>query len=167
MTAVAHAGFTLVRDYPAAITDLWAAFAVEERKRDWFGGGDEWTPHEWRFDFRVGGLDVDEARFHNGVLSRYEARYTDIVEHTRIVTSYDMWIDGVHISTSVASYEFERLAEGSRLTHTEHGVHLDGLDDGASREYGSRLLLDALGRTFASPNEDGGPSGSGTLGTGA
>jgi hypothetical protein len=28
MTAVAHAGFTLVRDYPAAITDAtsWASF---------------------------------------------------------------------------------------------------------------------------------------------
>ncbi|UNX54758.1 SRPBCC domain-containing protein [Georgenia sp. TF02-10] len=150
MITVAHAGFTLTRDYPVPIAELWAAFAVEERKRAWFGGGDEWTPGEWRFDFRVGGLDVDEARFHDGVLSRYEARYTDIVELTRIVTSYDMWIDGRHISTSVASFEFEDLGDQARLTHTEHGVHLDGLDDGASREHGSRLLLDALGRTLSS-----------------
>lgn len=148
MSAVAHAGFTLVRDYPVPVRDLWAAFAVEQRKREWFGGGDDWTPAAWRFDFRVGGLDIDEARFHNGVLSRYEARYTDIVPEERIVTSYDMWIDGRHISTSVASFEFESLGDQTRLTHTEHGVHLDGLDDSAGREYGSRLLLDALGRAL-------------------
>jgi uncharacterized protein YndB with AHSA1/START domain len=158
VSAVAHAGFTLVRDYPATLADLWNAFAVEARKREWFGGGQEWTPSEWRFDFRVGGMDIDEARFHNGVLSRYEARYTDIVEYTRIVTSYDMWIDGRHISTSVASYEFEGIDDQARLTHTEHGIHLDGLDDGAGREYGSRLLLDELGRALAAVSEAGAPT---------
>ena len=62
-------------------------------------------PGEWAFDFRVGGRDVAEGTFHDGPVSRYEATYTDIVEHARIVTTYDMWIDGVHMSTSVASLE--------------------------------------------------------------
>lgn len=70
----------------------------------------------------MGGVDVAEGHFHGGPLSRYVARYTDIVECNRIVSSYDMWLDDVHISTSVASYEFERSAGGTRLYHTEHGI---------------------------------------------
>lgn len=142
---VAHAGFTLVRDYPHPIAAVWTAFADGEQKRAWFGGGDAWTPSEWRFDFRVGGTDIEEAAFHGGVVSRFEARYTDIVEHERIVYGYDMWLDGRHISTSVASLEFETLDGATRFTHTEHGIHLDGLDDGTLRRDGTEQLLDALG----------------------
>lgn len=143
--SVAHAGFTLVRDYPVDLERVWDAFAEEEQKREWFGTSDDWRTGEWRHDFRVGGIDVAEGEFHGGPLSRYEARYTDIVDGNRIVTSYDMWLDGTHISTSVASYEFERITDGTRLTHAEHGIHLDGFDDGAAREAGTHGLHDRLG----------------------
>ncbi|MFI5430132.1 SRPBCC domain-containing protein [Aeromicrobium sp. UC242_57] len=113
----------------------------------WWGAGDAAEPGEWKFDFRVGGRDVAEAKFHNGPLSRYEATYTDIVEHVRIVTTYDMWLDGVHMSTSVASLELEPVEEGTRFTHTEHGVFFDQFwADGTGREQGTRGLLDALGK---------------------
>lgn len=83
-------------------------------------------------------------------MSRYEAVYTDIVEHVRIVTTYDMWLDGVHMSTSVASFEFEQIPAGTRLTHVEHGVFFDQFwADGAGREQGTRGLLEALGRHLA------------------
>lgn len=146
--SLAHAGFTLVREYPHPVAEVWAAFAVEERKRAWFGA-DRTAVGVWEFDFRVGGRDVAESRFHDGPVSRYVAHYTDIVEHERIVTTYDMWIDGTHISTSVASFEFESTESGTRLTHGEHGIHLDGFDlDGRMREQGSAGLLDALGRSL-------------------
>jgi len=147
--SLGHAGFSLVREYPHPVAAVWAAFAEPDRKRQWFGNvGDREQVGEWQSDFRVGGRDVAESRFH-GAVSRYVAVYTDIVEHERIVTTYDMWIDGVHISTSVASYEFEATAAGTRLTHGEHGIHLDGFDlDGRMREDGSALLLDALGRSL-------------------
>lgn len=67
------------------------------------GLSDSIEPGEWGCNFRVGGRDVDEGTFHDGPASRYEATYTDIVEHVRIVTTYDMWLDGVRMSTSVAS----------------------------------------------------------------
>jgi uncharacterized protein YndB with AHSA1/START domain len=51
---------------------------------------------ERAFDIRVGGRDVAEGTFHNRPVSQYEATYTDIVEHVRIVTTYGMWLDGVH-----------------------------------------------------------------------
>lgn len=105
---------------------------------------------EWSSDFRVGGREVAESRFHDGPLSRFEAVYRDIVEHERIVLTYDMWIDDAHISTSIASYEFEAVDRGTRFTHGEHGIHLDGFDlDGRLREQGTAGLLDGLGRYLA------------------
>lgn len=147
---LARAEFTLTRDYPVPPAQVWAAFAEEERKRDWFDGGETYEPGEWAFDFRVGGRDIAEGTFHDGPVSRYEATYTDIVEQERIITTYDMWIDGVHMSTSVASFEFEPVPEGTRLTHVEQGVFIDRFwADGPGREEGSRGLLDTLGRYLA------------------
>lgn len=145
-----RAGFTLERDYPVPHERLWAAFAREEEKRAWFGEDDAYEPGAWSFDFRVGGRDVAEGAFHDGPVSRYEAVYVDIVEPERIVTVCDMWIDGVHMSTSLASYELEATPRGSRLVHVEHGVFFDGFAGGGpGREEGSRGVLDALGRHLA------------------
>lgn len=142
---LAHASFTLTRDYPVPVERLWAAFAEEDQKRSWYGDPTAFERGEWRFDFRVGGRDVAEGTFHDGPVSRYVATYADIVECVRIVTTYDMWIDGAHMSTSVASYELEPTGEGSRLTHTEHGIFLDRhWSHGPHREAGSRELLELL-----------------------
>ncbi|MGV9712737.1 SRPBCC domain-containing protein [Gordonia sp. NPDC003424] len=144
---LARAEFSLTRDYPAPLVRVWDSFAVEQEKLTWWGAGDAIEPGEWVFDFRVGGRDVAEGKFHNGPVSRYEATYTDIVEHNRIVTTYDMWIDGVHMSTSVASLEFEPIDDRTRFTHTEHGVFFDKFwADGPNREQGTLGLLEALGR---------------------
>ncbi|PRB56591.1 SRPBCC domain-containing protein [Microbacterium sp. MYb45] len=145
-----RSGFTLTRDYAAPIERVWAAFADEDSKRSWWGDADRISTREWVFDFRVGGRDIDEGKFHGGPVSRYEATYTDIVEHVRIVTTYDMWLDGAHMSTSVASLEFEPIDAGTRFTHTEHGVFFDQFwADGQGREDGTRGLLIALGRHLA------------------
>jgi uncharacterized protein YndB with AHSA1/START domain len=147
---LARSGFTLTRDYPAAPGRVWSAFADETEKRGWWGDPDAFTEREWAFDFRVGGRDIAEGKFHNGPVSRYEATYTDIVEHVRIVTTYDMWIDGVHMSTSLASLEFEPIEGGTRYTHVEHGIFFDRFwADGPQRELGTRGLVDALGRYLA------------------
>ena len=113
--------------------------------------GDSIEPGEWLFDFRVGGRDIAEGTFHDGPVSRYEATYTDIVDHVRIVTTYDMWLDGIHMSTSVASLEFEPIDAGTRFTHVEHGVFFDQFwADGPNREAGTRGLLEALSTYLAS-----------------
>jgi len=95
---LARSGFTLTRDYPVPVERIWTAFAQEDQKLQWFGAGAAIEPLEWVFDFRLGGRDVAEGKFHNGPVSRYVASYTDIVEPVRIVTTYDMWIDGTHMS---------------------------------------------------------------------
>ena len=147
---LARAGFTLTRDYPVPVARVWGAFAEEDQKRAWFGEADSYETGEWSFDFRVGGHDIAEGRFHDGPLSRYVGTYTDIVENVRIVATYDMWLDGVHMSTSVASFEFEPIPEGTRFTHVEHGVFFDQFRaDAPNREEGSRGLLGALGAHLA------------------
>ncbi len=143
---LARAGFTLVRDYLVPVRRAWDAFAEEEQKLEWFGASADFESGEWAFEFRVGGRDVAEGRFHGGPVSRYVGTYTDIVEHVRIVTTYDVWLNGVHMSTSLASFEFEPIDEGTRFTHVEHGVFFDQFDaDAPKREEGSRGLLEVLG----------------------
>jgi uncharacterized protein YndB with AHSA1/START domain len=147
---LARAGFTLTRDYPVGVERVWDAFAEEGQKREWFGSGDGFDPGEWAFDFRVGGRDVAEGKFHDGPVSRFEGTYTDIVEQVRIVNTYDMWLDGVHMSTSVASFEFEPIDQGTRLTHVEHGIFFDQFwADGPNREAGSRGILEGLATYLA------------------
>lgn len=61
-----------------------------------------------------------------------------------------MWLDEVHMSTSVASFEFQPIDEGTRLIHVEHGVFFDKFwADGPNREKGSRGLLESLGNHLA------------------
>ena len=133
------------RDYPVGVEQVWNAFAREDEKLAWWGH-ESIEPREWFFDFRVGGRDVAEGKFHDGPVTRYVGTYTNIVEHSRIVTTYDMWLDGEHMSTSVASFEFEPIADGTRFTHVEHGVFFDQFwADAPGREAGSRGLHDTLG----------------------
>jgi uncharacterized protein YndB with AHSA1/START domain len=143
---LARAGFTLTRDYPTSVDRVWNAFANEDEKRQWFGSGDGYDSGEWKFDFRNGGRDIAEGTFHDGPTSRYVATYVDIVEHVRFVTTYDMWLNGVHMSTSIASFEFETVNHATRFTHVEHGVFFDEFTaDAPRREEGSTGLLDKIG----------------------
>ena len=149
---IARSEFSITREYEAPVDRVWHAFADEQDKLRWWGAGDRMDALEWAFDFRVGGIDVAEGRFHGGVVSRYVATYTDIVVNNRIITTYDMWIDGVHMSTSVASLEFEPIPTGTRYTHTEHGVFFDQFwADGRGRESGTRGLIEQLARHLEKP----------------
>lgn len=140
----AHSTFVIERTLDAPVARVWRAFADASEKHAWFGVGDGWTKTEESDDFRVGGTAVDEGRFHDGPVSRYVATYTDVVEHERFVLSYDMWLDGAHISTSVATYELAADGDRTHLRYTEQGVHLDGHDTAEGREEGTRQLFDAL-----------------------
>lgn len=142
--SVAHATFVVERTLDAPVARVWQAFADLEQKRAWFGAGDGWAKTEESDDFRVGGTAVDEGAFHGGPVSRYVATYTDVVEHERFVLTYDMWLDGAHISTSVATYELEAEGDRTHLRYTEQGVHLDGHDTAEQREQGTRGIFDAL-----------------------
>ena len=70
--------------------------------------------------------------------------------HRRIVFTYDMWVDGRHLSTSLTTITLAPDGDGTLLTYTEQGAHFDAMDTFEGREEGSRGLLDQLGMFLAS-----------------
>lgn len=140
-----HATFVIERTFDAPLARVWQAFADPAQKHEWFGTSDDWTTVEDTDEFRVGGTAVSEGEFHGGPVSRYVATYTDIVDEQRIVLTYDMWLDGTHVSTSLSTYELAADGEDrTTLRYTEQGVHLDGVDSPAGREEGTRGIFDTL-----------------------
>jgi uncharacterized protein YndB with AHSA1/START domain len=139
-----HATFVIERDYPAPVSAVWHALSDTGARDQWFGGGDTFDVSEKSHDFRVGGHGVEDGQWHDGPTSRFVSTYTDIVDQQRMVFTYDMWVDGRHISTSLATIAVEPGDDGTHLTYTEQGVHLDGLDTVEGREEGMQGLLDNL-----------------------
>ena len=140
-----HATFVIERDYPVAVGAVWHALSDNDARDEWFGGGEAFDVHEKSHDFRVGGNGIEDGQWHDGPTSRFVSTYTDIVEQQRMVFVYDMWVDDRHISTSLTTIAVEPSGQGTRLTYTEQGVHLDGLDSVEGREEGTAGLLDNLG----------------------
>jgi uncharacterized protein YndB with AHSA1/START domain len=66
------------------------------------------------------------------------------VPNERIVLTYDMHLDQTRISVSLLTLEFKPSGAGTRLMLTEQDAFLDGFDNVASREKGTRDLLDNL-----------------------
>ncbi|MGE5625482.1 MAG: SRPBCC family protein [Bacillota bacterium] len=139
-----HASFTLERHYDAAVARVYKAFSDPEAKSRWFGGGSEWDLQSRVFDFRVGGREHLSGKWKSGMVSTFDALYRDIVPEQRIVYVYDMHLDERHISVSLATIEFAREGNGTKLTITEQGAFLDGYDDAGSRERGTRGLMERI-----------------------
>lgn len=139
-----HATFVIERHFPSAPERVFAAFADPKLKARWFTGPPDWGPEEKSFDFRVGGRETNSGGPKGGPLHSFVALYQDIVPNERIVFTYDMHLDATRISVSLTTIELAPEAGGTRLTFTEQGVFLDGHDDVAGREAGTRELLGQL-----------------------
>jgi len=140
-----HATFVIERTYPVPAAAVWHALSDNDARDQWFSAGSAFDAEEKSHEFRVGGHGSEEGQWHGGPRSRFQSTYTDIVDLQRIVFTYDMWLDGQHISTSLTTIALEPSGGQTRLTYTEQGVHFDGLDSPAGREAGSAGLLDQLG----------------------
>ena len=148
-STVAHATFVVERTFAADLDRVWAAFADPAQHAQWFGSDEGFTETEAHEDFRVGGQAVQDGQWHDGPTSRYVATYTDIVERSRIVSTYDMWVGGKHLSTSLSTTELEAVDGGTRVTYTEQAAFLDGKEDGSQRESGFQGIFDALATYLA------------------
>jgi uncharacterized protein YndB with AHSA1/START domain len=147
--SVTHATFVLERTYDAGPARVFAAWADQKAKAQWFVGPDEWESSDHELDFRVGGREHVSGGPRGGPVHTYEARYQDIVPNERIVTTYEMYQDEARTSVSVATVEFLPAGDGTRLVLTEQGVFLDGLDNVESREQDTAGLLDMLGEALS------------------
>ena len=145
---VTHATFVIERTFDAPPKAVFNAFADQKAKDKWFVGPADWIRGEKSMDFRVGGREVDVGGPKGGPMSRFECRYYDIVPNERIVYAYEMYLDAQRISVSVASIEFKPAGKGTRFVLTEQGAFLDGFDNPALREEGTRELVEALARSL-------------------
>lgn len=152
--SVVHDTFVLERRYPAPPARVFAAFADIDQKGRWFGGPDEWSAAEWTMDFRVGGTEISRGADETGMVHSFLAHYVDIVPASRIVYTYEMAMDDVRTSVSVATVEILADGTGTHLIFTEQGAFLDGCDQADGRREGTSDLLDALGATLSGQSVD-------------
>jgi len=149
MPSVKHATFTIEKTYDAPPSKVWRAWSDRDEKAAWFSGPEEWGPDEFELDFRVGGREISRGGPPGGPVFTYDATYRDIVPGERFIYAYDMFSDETRISVSLGTVELAPAGDGTRLTYTDHGAYLDGLDTPEEREHGTNELLDALGRVLA------------------
>jgi uncharacterized protein YndB with AHSA1/START domain len=138
-----HSTFVIERIYPATPERVFAAWSDQAAKTQWFGPSEKHAD-SYSLDFREGGCEHLSVSTPDGSVYSFHAVFADIVPARRIVHTYDMHRDDARISVSVATIDFEAVADTTRLTLTEQGVFLDGLDTAAEREHGTKALLDAL-----------------------
>jgi uncharacterized protein YndB with AHSA1/START domain len=150
--SVEHATFVVERAYDAPPDRVFAAWSHPRAKARWFDGSEG----EFELDFRVGGWERGRGALPDGREYAFEALYRDIVPDRRIIYAYDMLVDGIRISVSVATAEFEPEGDGTRLVFTEQGAFLDGHEIPSRREQGMGGLLDSLGEWLQSGRSDGG-----------
>jgi len=145
---VAHHDFALARTYPYSPEQVFAAFADPAKKRLWFGANEGLDSSFDTFDFRVGGTESAASVHEGGITTTFDADYVEIVPGERIVFTYRMTMNGAPLSASATSITLEPVEGGTLLTHTEHGIHLDGEAGGAAREEGTEQLLGLLGEAL-------------------
>lgn len=141
--AIEHENWNVERDYPHPPERVFAAWADPAVKVRWFDLSGSTIP-DYRSDFRVGGAESFRSPAGGQPFFTYDAQYRDIIDNHRIVTTYEMTIDGQRMSVSVATVELTGIATGTHLVYTEQGAYLDGLDEAQSRRTGTSTQLDNL-----------------------
>jgi uncharacterized protein YndB with AHSA1/START domain len=148
--SVTHTTFVLERRYPAAPSRVFAAWASKEAKAIWMDDPDfKSDGTEPELEFAVGGHERFGGLTPEGSSYSYDATYYDIVPDQRIVYCYEMYSGDDRMSVSVATVEIEADGTGTRLTYSEQGAFLDGIDKPEAREEGTAWLLDNLGKYLA------------------
>jgi uncharacterized protein YndB with AHSA1/START domain len=137
-----HSTFVIERTFDASPQRVFNAWADPAAKAQWFGPPEK---PDYSLDFRVGGREHLTVHAPHGPTFTMDAVYQDIVPGRRIIHAYDMHMDDVRISVSLATIEIEPHGDGTRMKLTEHGVYLDGHDTPQQREQGTIELMDALG----------------------
>jgi uncharacterized protein YndB with AHSA1/START domain len=140
MNKTQHATITFDRKYDAPVSRVFKAWSDIEAKSRWFvGPPGVWELVERRMDFRVGGTEHVSGRVPNGIITKFNCVYYDIVPNARIVYSYDMHLSERKITVSLVTVEFKPAGKGTQLLFTEQLVNLDDWDDegGKEREQGT------------------------------
>ncbi len=140
-----HDVFTLERTFKAKASKVFEAFQKIDLKGQWFIAPADYKISERSLDFRVGGKEVLRGSFPNGTKTSYDALYYDIVENQRIVYVYDLLINDVRFSVTLATVEFIEEGGKTKLLLTEQNTFINApADANASRIHGVSWHLDNL-----------------------
>ena len=139
-----HGTFSIERVFRATPARVFRALTEEAAKARWFGGGENQTIIKRTMDVRPGGRERVKGRWASGLVTTFDALYFDVVQDRRLVYAYEMHLDDLKISVSLATLELEPVTAGTRLKLTEQGAFLNGYDDAGNREHGTGLLLERL-----------------------
>jgi uncharacterized protein YndB with AHSA1/START domain len=145
--SIAHGSFTVKRTYPFPPAKVFRAWSDPAIKRQWYGGPNQDDARRV-FEFKPGGRENNFGKVGDQEFA-FESQYYDIVPDSRIVYAYDVKINGVVTSVSVAAVEFKTDGKGTELIMTEHGAFLDGHDSADERIGGTEWVLDRLGEILA------------------
>ena len=149
--SVNHGTFTVEHRYPANPAKVFGAWADAAAKSIWLDDPDYKSDgSQYALDFRVGGHERFGGLTPDGTPYSYDALYYDIVPDHRIVYSYEMYAANDRMSVSLATVEIVPDQDGTKLTYTEQGAFLDGIDKPEAREEGTAWMLDNLGKYLAS-----------------
>lgn len=150
-SAIHHGQFAIERTYSATPGRVYAAWSELGAKASWFIGPEGWRETRREIDFRVGGQEILQGRFGEDRVTLYTARFHALLPAQRIVFDYDMHLNDVHHSTSLATVELFQTSNGTRLLFTEQVAFLDGTSSATSREHGTAVHLDRLTKYLALP----------------
>ena len=149
--SVVYGEFHLERVYDSPVARVWQALTEPQAKARWFAGSaDTWELVERQMDVRDGGRERLRGRWASGRVTTFDAVYQDVVPNERLIYCYQMFLDEVKISVSLATVQLEATARGTRLKVAEQGAFLDGYDDAGKRQHGTGILLDKLGASLKS-----------------
>lgn len=156
-SSVVHADIHVERLYPAPPPRVFRALTDPAEKVRWFASpADHELVEPFLMDCRVGGRERLVVRSAAGVAYTYEAVFYDIVPDRRLIYAYEMFAGARRISVSLGTMELHPEGEGTRLTYTEQGAFLDGLDGPEDRGRGTEEILDTLGALLSGERVVGG-----------
>ncbi|MFS8048895.1 SRPBCC family protein [Rhizobium sp. BR 314] len=139
-----HTTITIERHFKAPLSRVFNAWAIPEHKQQWFACHGEWKQLDFQLDFRSGGSESNRTAATDGVVHAYEARYIDVIQNERFIYAFDMMLDEVRISVSLATVSFAPEPGGTKMTFVEQVVFLDGYSDNGSRLMGTEIGFDNL-----------------------
>ena len=139
-----HTTITIERHFKAPLPRVFSAWVIPEQKQQWFACHGDWKQLDFQLDFRTGGSESNRVASGDGVVHAYQARYIDVVPNERFIYAFDMMLDDVRISVSLATVNFMPTFNGTKMIFTEQVVFLDGYSDNGSRLMGTEIGFDNL-----------------------
>ncbi|HEV2678679.1 MAG TPA: SRPBCC family protein [Aliidongia sp.] len=142
--SVAHHTFVIERRLKASPQRVFRAWSTPESKRRWAACNGDMVNTAYSLDFRPQGSETNRIVSPDGRVHLLQGHYLDIVADERIIYAYDIHVDGVRGSASLATVLFQPCDVGTRMIFTEQIAFLDGHYSLEDRIHGTEELFDRI-----------------------